>query len=247
MRITALMIFTAVSLLVSISAEAKLFRNSYVSFELPNQWDCKLTDTEWVCRFENPTRSESKEAVVILTAKEVGPVDNLQAYDSYLKTPKQIASALGTPMRSSPINVLQRQINGHLWVDGMHGNSEVRDYYTRYLATVKDQIAVLVTYSAHKTAYAKYSSDFFRSVQSLRVLNTKNLLNQQTMASSSAGAGGGGTYGIGGAGLLPADMGEDLPEEGSGGGGATSTILAVAVLLAAGGIYLLMKRKAQRR
>jgi hypothetical protein len=239
-----LIVFAILAGVVTQKAEAKLFRNSYVSFELPNQWDCKLTDTEWVCRYENPSRLESKEAVIILTAKEVGPTDNLSAYESYLKTPKQVASALGTPMRSGVFNVLQRQINGQPWVDGLHGNSEVRDYYTRYLATVKDRIAVLVTYSAHKSAYAKYSADFFRSVQSLRVLNTKNLLNQQTMASSSGSGGAGGTYGIGGTSLLPADMGEEMPEEGSGGhGGATSMILGLAVLLAAGGVYILLKRK----
>lgn len=237
----------AFAFLFSQTADAKLFRNSFVSFELPNQWDCQLTDTEWVCRFNNPTQSTSKEAVIILTAKEVGPVDNLQAYETYLKSPKQVASALGTPMRSQVVNVVQRQINGHPWVDGMHINSEVRDYYTRYVATVKDRIAVLVTYSAHRAAYARYSADFFRSVQSLRVLSTKGLINSQSMANSGSGLGNG-TLGVGGGGLISADMGEEFPEEGSGGGGnATSMILGIAVILAAGGIYLLMKRKPKRR
>ena len=55
----------------------------------------------------------------------------------------------------------------------MHLGSEIPHYYTRYLATLKGNIAVLVTFSAHKLFYSKYSSEFFRAIKSLRVLATK--------------------------------------------------------------------------
>ena len=35
-------------------------------------------------------------------------------------------------------------INDHPWLDGLHLNSEIPGYYTRYLATIKDQLAILV-------------------------------------------------------------------------------------------------------
>ena len=40
--------------------QAKIFRNAYVAFELPDIWNCTLEHTEWVCRSSND--KESKEA-----------------------------------------------------------------------------------------------------------------------------------------------------------------------------------------
>lgn len=54
------------TLLLSWNAEAKVFRNAYVAFELPDTWNCNLEHTEWVCRSQND--KESKEAIIILTA-----------------------------------------------------------------------------------------------------------------------------------------------------------------------------------
>ena len=59
------------------TANAKRFRNAYVSFELPPNWNCKLEGSEWVC--ENDFSAKTKEAIIILTAKEVGPTDTLPA------------------------------------------------------------------------------------------------------------------------------------------------------------------------
>ncbi|RYZ85297.1 MAG: outer membrane protein assembly factor, partial [Proteobacteria bacterium] len=53
-----------------------------------------------------------------------------------------------------------------------HLSSEVQNYFTRYLASIKGRIAVLVTFSAHKQFYTKYSQDFFKAVSTLRVIET---------------------------------------------------------------------------
>lgn len=234
-------------LLLAPVAEAKMFRNSYISFELPAKWECVLNETEWVCRNTDTAGQKDKEAIIILTAKEVGPSDSLAAYEGYLKTPRTLPSTLGTPIQSQVKSVMQKQINGHVWIDGMHLSSEVRDYYTRYLATVKDRIAILVTFSAHMLHYTKYSSDFFRAVETLHVLNTRNLFNSsQTMASVRPGAE---TLGANIQSAIPTDFGEDLPEEGSGGGGDSGTmnvILALAIILGAGGAYLMLKGKRKK-
>ncbi|MCS6839103.1 MAG: hypothetical protein NZ480_09730 [Bdellovibrionaceae bacterium] len=156
--------------------EAKLFRNAYVSFELPEEnWNCQLEQTEWVCRSSDP--KTSREAIIILTAKEVGPTDSFEAYMKHLATPQLTAYRADDTARSQvqypPKTV---KINDHEWVDGLHLASEVPNYYTRYLATIKDSIAVLVTLSAHKDHYKNYSTSFFKTVQSLKVIATKNLL-----------------------------------------------------------------------
>lgn len=229
------------------TAEAKVFRNAYVSFELPEKWDCVLEQTEWVCR-TNKSGTDNREAVIILTAKEIGPSDSLPFYMQHLKTPRTIASRIGQPMQSTVYKVEQRNIANHPWVDGMHLASEVPSYYTRYLATTKDKIAILVTFSAHRLHYTKYSSDFFRAIESLRVVASKSLLNGQGTGGAGFGPGSE-VLGVGAQGVGLADM-QELPEEGSNSGGfgdMATSILGLAVLIGAVGAYLLLKKGKKKR
>jgi LPXTG-motif cell wall-anchored protein len=232
-------------LLAPADLTAKTFRNAYVSFELADRWDCTLEQTEWVCR-TNPGPTDSREAIVILTAKEVGPADTMTAYEQHLKTPRSIFARSGQPIQSRVLKVEQRLINQHPWIDGMHEASEIPNYFTRYLATTKDKIAILVTFSAHKTHYAKYSQDFFRAIESLRVIATKNL-----MGGAGTGAGG---VGIPGADMFGSNntgafgMAEEMPQEGSGKGTDTVTqaAMALAVLLLVGGLYMILRKKKKK-
>lgn len=173
------------TLLICNAAHAKRFRNAYVSFELPPNWNCKLEGSEWVC--ENDFSAKTKEAIIILTAKEVGPTDTLPAYLAHLQTPRTLSGKGGAPSRSQIIHVKERMIANQMWIDGMHLGSEVGPYFTRYLATIKDRIAILVTFSAHKQHYTKYSGDFIRAVESLRVVATKDTLGDRGNTNSQAG------------------------------------------------------------
>lgn len=239
-------LLTAISILIlaqalgqAESAGAKTFINSYVSFELADRWNCVLEQTEWVCRTSGA--GDAREAIIILTAKEVGPQDSLPAYLGHLKAPRQITTRTGMPITSEIQKVEQRLINSHPWADGMHLQSEVPNYYTRYVATTKDDIAVLVTFSAHKTHYSKYAQDFFRAIESLKVVWTK----------TSRGAANRGPLGQGG-GLLGSGsgggaVGFDLPDEGEnlgeGGDLTTQAVFGIAALLVVAAIFLLMRKK----
>jgi hypothetical protein len=231
---------------VASRGEAKVFRNAYVSFEMPDRWDCTLEQTEWICRISSPGM-ESREAIIILTAKEVGPSDSLPAYEEHLKRQRSIANRAGQPLQSQIVKVEQRKIANHPWVDGMHLGSEVLNYYTRYLATTKDKIAILVTFSAHKSHYTKYSADFFKAIESLRVIATRNLMG----AGGPGGAvlPGGDTFGASHSGAFASDDFGSLPDEldGGGGSGQAKTFLSIALILAAIGVYLLLKRKNKKR
>lgn len=221
------------TLLLPLSAQAEVFSNSYVSFELPARWKCEIEKTEWFCR-SDVTRY-SKEAVIILTAKEVGPGDSLSQYEAYLKTPKIISAPDGTPIHSKVRQVKTIQINGHQWVDGMHLASEVPFYYTRYLATVKQRIAILVTFSAHQRFYTKYSNDFFKAIQSLKVIATPNLLNVTTGLSGGAGQ-------IGSPVGIPSDVAE-FPIEPSGSSSSRQNMILLAIIFIAVGAYFFLKKK----
>lgn len=232
-------------LALSFQTQAKVFRNAYVSFETPDSWQCKLEHTEWVCRSE--IEKDSKEAIIVLTAKEVGPTDSFEAYSSHLNTPQPSAYKGATGALSKVVYAPKKvQINDQPWIDGLHMGSEVPNYFTRYLATIKDRIAILVTFSAHKDHYTKYSQDFFKAVMSLRVIATKNLLAKPE--SGPLRPGGemlGGSIGA----AMPGDLegvGGDGSGDGAGGFGKTKGmffILALLLAAVAGYIYIKSKKK----
>ena len=167
---------------IVLPAQAELFRNAYVSFELPPNWTCKLEKTEWVCT--SKYAKNVKEAIIVLTAKEAGPADSLQAFEAKIKTPRQVPNTKGAFVKSKIHNVGIKNIGGHRWVDGLTEGSEIASYYTRYLATVKDRLAILVSFSAHKAHYTKYSADFLKAAKSMKVIASKDLLKRQPITDS---------------------------------------------------------------
>lgn len=234
-----LLLLTLIVLLSPHNAEAKLFKNVYVSFELPNDWDCALEGTEWVCRNQKNPQA-AREAIIILTAKEAGPVDNLNAYFGHLRAPRTLTGANGMPSQSQILQVKSRVISNHPWVDAMHLGSEISNYYSRYLATTKDALGILVTLSAHRLHYKKYANDFFRAVESLKVLSTKGLNTNNPAYGIRPGNGGqlgpGGNY-------IPPDMMEPDLESSGEGSGSSDAVWGGALLLVAAGIYIFLKKR----
>ncbi len=229
-------------ILTTLTLEAKVFRNAYVAFELPDNWKCTLEHTEWVCQSE--TAADSKQAIIILTAKEVGPTYSFEAYTQHLNTPQTAQGRPGaTPSRIvSPGK--QVKISDQVWIDGLHMGSELPNYFTRYLATIKDRIAILVTLSAHKDYYTKYSQDFFKAVQSLRVIATASLINNPSMGPLRPGNE---SIGIPLGAAMPADM--SMQEGGANTNGNSQgqktkmMFMGIAVLLAGLAIYVFIKMK----
>lgn len=227
------------ALLVCGTAHAKRFRNAYVSFELPPNWNCKLEGSEWVC--ENDFSAKTKEAIIILTAKEVGPTDTLPSYLAHLQTPRTLPGRGGAPSKSKIIHVKERMIANQLWIDGLHEGSEVGPYFTRYLATIKDRIAILVTFSAHKQHYTKYSGDFIKAVESLRVVATKDTLGDR----GNSGTGSPETIGAPIGQNIPTYDSEGLPSE-AGPRGFFQKVMTwglIALVLACIGGFLFLRTK----
>ena len=217
-----------------VSAQGALFRNSYVSFELPPNWQCQVEETEWVC--QALSANQSREAVIILTAKEVGPLDSLPAYNAHLKTPRKLPSGV-----SKVYFTRQTNINNHPWIDGMHFASELPNYFTRYLATIKDRIAVLVTFSSHKLHYTKYSGQFFKSIMSLRTVASQNLLRGSAL---NLAPGANEPIGSSAPFIGTPDFDENMPaEEDNHSSGTRSYIFALAIIIAALGIYIFIKNQ----
>lgn len=159
---------------------AKVWNNSYVSFEMLDNWVCKPFGTDWVCH--SSLSRQQKEAMIILTAKQAGSLDTLESYVNFLQRPRKNTTK-SQSFTSKVFHSKKVFINNHPWVDGFHKESEIPSYYTRYLATVccknsPQKLAILITYSAHENFYTTYASQFLKSIKSLRVLDVKQALNK---------------------------------------------------------------------
>lgn len=218
-------------LLFSSNLEAKIFRNSYVNFEIAKGWSCKIENTSWIC-VKAKKHKGANTAVIILTAKEKGPEDSLSLYEAHLKKPVKLNGVL-----SKVLNVSQRKINHHLWIDSLHRGSESVNFWTRYLASTHGNIAILVTFSSHKDFYTKYSNTFIKSIHSLR------LSKQNTSSFGKNLRGRHESLGAPISGLLSSQI--NIPDEpvfSKKKGNSTGKILGLLFLLLAGGLIWYKKR-----
>lgn len=219
-------------------AEAKTFQNSYVSFEVPDNWTCLQEGVAWTCTPSAPL--DSKEAVIVLAAKVAGPEDNLTNFLNYLKQPKKITTKVGTPMPSQVMYAQPRQLAGNQWVQAQHLGSEIQEYYTLYLATVKEQLAILVSFSAERNRYQKYNPIFDKAMKTLKIVANQQLLFPKNRQGSSSE--------VIGINVQPSAGGEDMmppPERpASGKSGLFKLVLfAVFALAVAFGVYRMTRKR----
>lgn len=220
---------------------AKTFSSQFSEFELPTGWECALEGSEWVCQSEDKDRK--KEAIIILAAKYRGEQDSLDQYQAYLKAPKTFTLPGGKTQISEPKSVTIKTINDQRWVDSLHLASEVPGFYTRYLATVKDNLGIAVTFSVAKDHYDAYQDIFEKVVATLRVFDNKAAGNSQWKEKK----------------------GEDLAESttlvgdtntnpniavqkkgGQGGGDSTTESILIIVAVAAVGFIIMKMRKKKK-
>ncbi len=160
-----------VGLTLSSAVSAKRFSSKYCEFELPSGWECALEGSEYVCQSENADRK--KESIIILAAKIRGEQDSIDEYQAYLKKTKEYNLPGGKKQISEPKHTKLTKINDHQWVDALHLASEVPGFYTRYLATVKEDLGVAVTFSVSKDLYTTYQPIIDKLVSTLRVFRQK--------------------------------------------------------------------------
>ena len=161
---------------LSQNAQASKFANQFVEFELPTGWVCLLEGAEWVCQNQQDA-TKKKDAIIVLAAKIQGDQDSLDQYVAYLKNPKSYSSPQGKTVTSEVRYAQSKTIGEQSWVDALHLESEIPGFYTRYLATVKDGIGVLVTYSVNKNKYQDYAAMFDAMVKSLKAFRRDGGLN----------------------------------------------------------------------
>ena len=234
-------IFAVLVTLVAVpfSAQAGKFANQFVEFELPPQWECVLEGAEWVCQSKNEMKK--RDAIIVLAAKLKGEQDSLDQYLNYLKASKTYTSVQGKSVKSDPKYAKSVNLNNHPWVDSLHLESEIPGFYTRYLATVKQDIGVLVTYSINQNKYQAYLNDFDNMVKTLKVFRKPGGINTgSTNPFANAQIPQGMTESTVFPGAAPAGGSEDrpvAPKEND------NSMLLLLVLVAAVGFFIWKKRR----
>lgn len=171
----AKILFALFSISLALPAHAARFANQFTEFELPPQWQCVLEGAEWVC--QSVDENKKKDAIIVLAAKLKGEQDSLDQYQEYLKQPRTFTSIQGKLVKSEPKYAKTVKLNDQVWVDSLHLESEIPGFYTRYFATVKQDIGVLITYSINQAKYKDYLSEFDAMVQTLKVFRKAGSIN----------------------------------------------------------------------
>ncbi len=147
---------------------AKTFKTEFIRFELPTNWSCKQEELDWVCQPDNlAERSEAILAVVVKSMNETD--DTLPKYEEVLGAPRAMRDLLGNAYTSKVNYVKQRSIKGHTWVDALLFGSEIPGFYTRNVATTKDKVAGLISYSIAESVYPKYAGMMDTMLESLEI------------------------------------------------------------------------------
>lgn len=163
--------FLLTFILLNSVAWAKPFASGFCEFELPPGWSCSIEGTDYVCQSETPDRK--KEAIIILAAKIRGEQDSLDEYMAFLKKSKEYSLPGGKKQISEPKFTKMTDINNHRWVDSLHLASEVPGFYTRYMATVKEDLGLAVTFSVTKDLYNQYQPVIDKMMSTIRVIRQK--------------------------------------------------------------------------
>lgn len=232
-------LFSMLIFCVTTFTEAKTFTSQFTEFELPNGWECALEGSEWVCQSENKDRK--KEAIIILAAKFRGEQDSLDQYQAYLKESKSFQLPGGKSQVSEPKSTSVRKINNQQWVDALHLASEVPGFYTRYLATVKDNLGIAVTFSVAKDHYNTYQDIFEKIIATLKVFDQKSAGNFELKNKTAEDVEVGGD--IIDADSPKVDISQQKRSGSSGFGGENGSMILIIVAVIGILIFLKMKKK----
>ncbi len=227
-------------MVLAFSAQAKRFANQFIEFELPSGWKCVLEGQEWVC--QNTNKERKKEAIIIMAAKIRGPQDSLEQYQAYLKQSKTFTLPGGKTQVSEPKYTKISTIKDQRWIDALHLASEVPGFYTRYLATTKEDLGVAITFSVGKDFYEAYQPIFDRVIKTLKVFRQKQaqLADTQLKRSEEDLIAGNTTY-------IPddevLDIGNNQKRKRRKSSGSSDLMLYGLLLAAAVGYFVYKKRK----
>ncbi len=142
----------------------KKFKSSYVSFNIQRKWICKSFGVEWLCH--HSLYKGTPTAFMLITARLGGKSDPLSSSGYFFNGAQTVFS--------HKIRLKNVQVNRHTWTDSFYRISLVDDRRARYASTIccknmKTKIHISVSFHAHQANYTKYSREFLRAINSLKL------------------------------------------------------------------------------
>jgi|FLYM01.1.fsa_nt_gi hypothetical protein len=160
------------SLVLGVQTHAKVLNTEFLTMDLPDNWNCQEVRPNWVC--EPKLASERKFAIVTITSKEAGTLDQLSNFEAHLSKARSHQLGSKNPVMSQVIKTEKINLKNVTWVQSIHLNSEVNDFMTMYLATVKQPLAIMVTFSAEKNKWNHFKPLFDQSMNSIQLKDLKS-------------------------------------------------------------------------
>jgi len=143
----------------------KTFRSKFITLDLPPNWDCQEEELDWVCQPENPNLRN--EALVVVVTKEAKPSDdNMQKYEEYLKSPKQMRDLVGNTYMTDIKYTKKKLIRNWWWMDSLQMGSEVPGFVSRYVVSIKEQIAAMISYHVAESVFPKWADTLDKMIES---------------------------------------------------------------------------------
>ena len=145
------------------------------AINLPSGWTCDPDESLVICTEVSSKRK--KAAIVLINFKKAAPTETLADFRNRLNKPKSSQVTGGAPRLSRVVSFQDRVINSLTWIEALHFEGELPDYYTYYLATRKSGKFFLISLSAHKKSWDKYRPQFENIIASLRILTPEPSAN----------------------------------------------------------------------
>ena len=146
--------------------ESKLLETDYLTTQVPKNWNCQLDNTKWLCRSKDP--KYKSRMLVSIAAKQSSPEESLKNFLSYFGATKTATSQEGRTIISKVLSAKPVYVNNIEWVEAVHFEGEVPNYYTHYMTTLYGGVTILLRLSAHKDLFESMKP-IFTSI----ILNTR--------------------------------------------------------------------------
>lgn len=130
---------------------------------LNSSWNCTKEGRASVC-IQN--KEKKKKNLIVWTIKQKGPSDTLEGYLNHLGQAKKHKTR---DLVSEPEYVRQVSINGRIWIDSLHWQSEAANHYTRYLATTNDKVGVLMTFTSYQGNFQSFNKEIETIIEDLEL------------------------------------------------------------------------------
>lgn len=149
---------------------AKSVETPYLDVAVPENYECVSETGRYVCQSSGQTK---KDSILTMVFKRSGPQDTIPQYSEFIKRPMSRVSPSGPPALSTVAFVRTIKIDGYEWVEAKHLESEVPNYITYYWATVRQPVAMVVTYSVEKSRESSRMAELTAIRDSLRTKNVQ--------------------------------------------------------------------------